>query len=111
MRDKGIDVTEAQANQAAAFIAVIGNAMRVRMTQIMLEGELPVGDLANRIGLSHSATSQHLKKLKMAGMLIQRKDEQSRYCTISKDSAEVLRQLILVGEAHQLNPPGNRPRP
>lgn len=92
-------MTEMQAQRAAAAMAAVANAMRVRMIRIMLEGEVLVGDLADRVGLSQSATSQHLRKLKMAGMLLQRQDRQQRHCTIVPEKVEMLHKLICVAEA------------
>ncbi|WP_139274708.1 metalloregulator ArsR/SmtB family transcription factor [Rhizobium sp. NFR03] len=104
-------MTGRQVNEAAEMLGVLANAMRIRMVHIMLEGELQVGDLANRVSLSSSATSQHLRRFKMAGLLVQRKDEQSRYCTIAPDKVDILQRMISIAEAHQVNQPGNIPRP
>lgn len=91
-------MNESQAMKAAAGIQAISNAMRIRMIQIMLQGELQVGDLAAKVGLSQSATSQHLQKFKRAGLLVQRKDKQWRYCAIEPKRVEILKRLISAGE-------------
>lgn len=91
-------MNEAEAKRAAGRIFAISNVMRIRMAQIMLEGELKVGDLAAKVGLSQSATSQHLQKFRKAGLLVQRKDRQWRYCAIEPSQAKVLQRLISLGE-------------
>ncbi|RYF43624.1 MAG: ArsR family transcriptional regulator [Cytophagaceae bacterium] len=85
-------MTESEAKQAAAIITGLANSARVRMTQIMLTGEIHVGCLSNRVGLSQSATSQHLKIFEGLGIISQRKDQQWRYCAIEPRWVETLKR-------------------
>jgi DNA-binding transcriptional ArsR family regulator len=91
-------VTEDQAERAAEILSVVANPMRIRMIQAMAAGELMVAELSIRTGLSQSATSQQLSKLKRAGVLVQRKDKQSRHCTIDPSIAQTLHRLISIAE-------------
>ncbi|WP_082475508.1 ArsR/SmtB family transcription factor [Rhizobium sp. Leaf341] len=93
-------MTEDQAGRAANILRAIANPMRVRMVQGMAKREIKVGDLANIIGLSPSATSQHLLIFKAAGLLAQRRDKQSQHCRIAPSMSKTLQQLIAVGEEH-----------
>jgi DNA-binding transcriptional ArsR family regulator len=82
----------------AAYIALMANAMRVRLIQLMIDGEQQVGILAESIGLSQSATSQHLSILKTAGLVVIRKDRRFRHYTIKPERAELMQRLIAVAD-------------
>ena len=43
------------------------NPKRLAILRILVDAEIPVGELAHRVGLSQSALSQHLAKLRKAG--------------------------------------------
>nr|WP_281517593.1 MarR family transcriptional regulator [Ferranicluibacter rubi] len=68
------------------------------MIKVVLEGEVNVGALADRAGLSRSATSQHLTKFKVAGLLTQRRDRQSLYYMVTPEWVDFVRQMISIGE-------------
>jgi DNA-binding transcriptional ArsR family regulator len=99
-------MTEEQAQRAAAIMSVVANPMRIRMVQAMADGELTVGELAGRTGLSQASTSHHLLKLKRAGVLVQRKDKQSRHCAVEPSISQTLHGLILIAEQQDANPGG-----
>ena len=48
-------------------------------------GELSVGELVSRIGLSQSALSQHLAKLRAEGLVTTRKEAQTVFYRIADD--------------------------
>jgi DNA-binding transcriptional ArsR family regulator len=89
-------MTEDQAQRIASTLAVLASPMRILMIQAMAEGELTVGKLADKTGLSRTATYQHVLKLRGAGVLVQRKHNQSRYCAIRPSISEPLHRLILI---------------
>ncbi len=91
---------EVEANEASALVKLIANSERIRMLQAMLEGEVRVCALADRAGLAQAATSQHLAKLLIAGIVVQRRDRQSRYNSIVPEWADILRRLIRAAEQH-----------
>jgi DNA-binding transcriptional ArsR family regulator len=76
----------------------MANAMRVRLIQLMIDEEQQVGILAESIGLSQSATSQHLSVLKTAGLIVSRKDRQFRYYTVKPERAELMQRLIAIAD-------------
>jgi DNA-binding transcriptional ArsR family regulator len=55
------------------------NPKRLVILQILIEGEMPVGQLAEKVGLSQSALSQHLSKLRSAKLVQTRRDAQTIY--------------------------------
>ena len=87
-----------QIDKAAPILAAVSNGKRMGIIKMLLSGEHNVGDLAIKVGLSQSATSQHLRLLKLAGVLLQRKDAQTRYCSINPDMTSVVERLIWIAE-------------
>lgn len=65
---------EAQAAEAAAVLKLLANESRLLLLCILItEGEVPVGALAERVGLSQPALSQHLAKLREDGLVSTRR--------------------------------------
>jgi ArsR family transcriptional regulator, virulence genes transcriptional regulator len=77
-------------NEKAALLNVMANAQRLRMLTTMLEGEISVGTLAQKVGLSQSALSQHLAKLRAADIVRTRRDAQTVFYSVKSDSVSVV---------------------
>jgi DNA-binding transcriptional ArsR family regulator len=58
--------------------SVIAEPRRREILDLLREGELPVGDLVDRLGLSQPAVSKHLRVLRDAGLVDVRPDGQRR---------------------------------
>ncbi|WP_043097195.1 ArsR/SmtB family transcription factor [Kallotenue papyrolyticum] len=88
--------------EAAQALARIFKAMadptRVRMLHALSQGELPVCDLAQLIGLSESAVSHQLSLL--YALRIVRRRKHGRHVFYALDD-EHIRRLIEQGMAHQ----------
>ncbi|TKT77392.1 metalloregulator ArsR/SmtB family transcription factor [Aquamicrobium sp. LC103] len=67
------------ADKAAEFLAAIGNGKRFAIMCHLLDGELSVGEIADRVELSQSALSQHLAKLRGLDLVETRRDRQMIY--------------------------------
>jgi|GEM_PF-6872649 len=50
--------------EQARILRAIGTRSRMEIIEVLKQGPLDVGDLAERVGISQSAVSQHLKVLK-----------------------------------------------
>jgi len=61
-----------------AAIEAISHPSRRAMLRLVLDRELPVGELAKRLGVSQPAASQHLKVLRDAGLVRGRVDGRRR---------------------------------
>ena len=69
---------ETQANQASALLKQIGNEHRLLLLcQLARTGEMTVTQLAEAVGLSQSALSQHLAKLRAEGVVGFRREAQT----------------------------------
>jgi DNA-binding transcriptional ArsR family regulator len=69
-------------------------AGRLMILCSLVEGEVPVGVLASQVGLSQSALSQHLSKLRAQKLVKTRRDAQTIYYSSSSEQViKVLRTL------------------
>ncbi|MFG1461498.1 metalloregulator ArsR/SmtB family transcription factor [Xanthobacter sp. DSM 24535] len=71
------DLLARNAPLAAALLASMAHPKRLLALCHLLEGERTAGDLAVRVGLSPSALSQHLAKMRAAGLVDSRRDGQA----------------------------------
>ncbi|MET0171754.1 MAG: metalloregulator ArsR/SmtB family transcription factor [Agrobacterium vaccinii] len=77
--------------KAANLLAAMANAKRVLILEIVSKQEISVGPLAVMAGLSQSALSQHLGKLRGAKLVQTRQHAQTVF--YRSDSDEVRRML------------------
>jgi len=92
------DIAE-NASQVAELLAALANGPRLLvMCHLAAAGELPVGALVNRIGISQSALSQHLAKLREQGLVAFRREGQMLHYRIA--DPKVLRVLELLHELY-----------
>jgi DNA-binding transcriptional ArsR family regulator len=66
-----------EAAPAAEFLSLMANEKRLQILGLIIEREWDVGSLANEIGLSQSALSQHLKKLRDGNLVTVRREAQT----------------------------------
>ena len=60
----------------------------------ILEVELSVGGIDKKVGLSQSALSQHLAKLRNLGLVETRRDRQTIYYSCNSEAVRVLFQAL-----------------
>ncbi len=69
---------EASAGEAATVLRSLGNERRLLiLCNLIGSGETSAGELADAVGLSPSATSQHLSRMREDGLLESRREAQS----------------------------------
>jgi len=85
-----LSLFEASAGRAAALMRLLGNERRLMILCQLLEGELSVGELQPRIGLSQSALSQHLAKMRAEGLVAFRREAQTLWYRIADPRCERL---------------------
>uniref|UniRef100_A0A7C1NWM1 ArsR family transcriptional regulator n=1 Tax=Agrobacterium albertimagni TaxID=147266 RepID=A0A7C1NWM1_9HYPH len=61
---------------SAAVLDAMANPSRLRTLMLICEREWTVGDLAVQIGISQSALSQHLRRLRVAKLVKVRRESQ-----------------------------------
>jgi DNA-binding transcriptional ArsR family regulator len=86
------------------LLAALGNNNRLQIVSHLFEGECSVGSLANKVGLSQSALSQHLSKLRARGLVTTRRDGQTIYYSMRDRRVESL--LSYLDDIFYLDKPG-----
>jgi len=66
--------TQAQVDVAVTVLALLADPTRLRVLWLLGRGDHEVSALSGLTGASASATSQHLAKLRLAGLVSMRKD-------------------------------------
>lgn len=74
----------------SAILAAMANTKRLEILSTLVEGEIPVGKLADQVGLSQSALSQHLAKLRSAKLVQTRREAQTIYYSSNSDEVKAV---------------------
>jgi DNA-binding transcriptional ArsR family regulator len=74
--------TQPQLRAAAATFALLSSPPRLHLAWLMAHETVDVGTLAARVGLGIPTTSQHLGKLRLAGVVAARREGRHTYYTI-----------------------------
>ncbi len=82
---------EAKAAQAAELLSAMANPTRLLILCALVDKERPVHELVAQSGISQSAVSQHLTKMRNLKLVSTRRDAQSIYYRLA--SEEVRRVL------------------
>jgi DNA-binding transcriptional ArsR family regulator len=78
MQLAGLEALGANAGQAANYLKLLANEHRLLiLCQLVMRGEMTVTDLAGKVGLSQSALSQHLARLREDGLVGFRREAQT----------------------------------
>ena len=75
------------ADTAAQLLKMLANGQRLRVLCLLVEGELSVGQINERVDLSQSALSQHLAKLREEELVATRREAQTIYYRLSSGPA------------------------
>ncbi|MCG8672496.1 MAG: metalloregulator ArsR/SmtB family transcription factor [Pseudomonadales bacterium] len=74
-----LNALAANAEQAANLLKAMSNQSRLMILCSLIDEEMTVGQLNERIPLSQSALSQHLAALRKAGLVSTRREAQTIY--------------------------------
>jgi ArsR family transcriptional regulator len=82
---------EARAGEVATMLKALASRARLMLLCKLVEhGEMRVTELAEAVGLSQSALSQHLAKMREEGLVAFRREGQSLFYSISDSRCEAL---------------------
>ena len=82
---------EAEAGSVADLLSALANDRRLLiLCKLVQEGEATVGGLADAVGLSQSALSQHLARMREEGIVTFRRDAQTLWYRIADPRVESL---------------------
>lgn len=86
-----LDQFAARAGEVAEMLKALANRSRLMvLCQLVEHGEMRVGDLAAAVGLSQSALSQHLGRMREEGLVTFRRDGQTLFYRIGDARCEAL---------------------
>ncbi len=89
-----IKSVEENIEQAVNLLKALSNEKRLIIIMALYRGEKSVGELESIVGLSQSALSQHLARLRRDRLVSTRREAQTIYYSLSHESAKnVLRCL------------------
>jgi len=91
-----LSLFEDSAGRAVSLLRTLANERRLMILCQLVEGELSVGALQPRVGLSQSALSQHLALLREEGIVATRREGQSIFYRVADPAA--LRVLQTLAE-------------
>ena len=82
---------EAHAGSVAELLKALGNTRRLMvMCKLLEHREMNVGTLAGELGISQSALSQHLAKMRAEGLVAFRRESQTLWYRIADPRCERL---------------------
>ncbi len=93
--------SDGQMLELAEFYRVFADATRVKLLYQLLDGEKCVGDIAEAVGISQSATSHQLRFLKEKGVVSGRRAGQSIFYRLIDDHIVT---ILAMGLEHVLEP-------
>ncbi|WP_084210233.1 ArsR/SmtB family transcription factor [Corynebacterium sphenisci] len=98
---------------AVEVFSMLADMTRVRIVLALRDGELPVGELACRVGKTPTSVSQHLAKLRMARMVTARQEGTRVFYSLQDEHAANLVIQAIYQAEHAIDgdhPPHQRPR-
>ena len=85
--------------QASALYRLLGDEARLRLLRVLSRERLNVTELTGILGLAQSGVSRHLGLLKDAGLIVEEKDADFTYFTLSptldRDGHRTLRAALV----------------
>lgn len=77
-----------------AALRAIADPRRREILRLVRQGELPAGDIAGHFSVTRPAISQHLRVLKEAGLVAERRDGTRRLYQARPERVEDLRRFL-----------------
>lgn len=82
-----LSLFQESAGRAATLLRLLANEKRLMVLCQLADGELAVGDIQSRVGLSQSALSQHLALLRAEGIVATRREGQAIFYRLDDPAA------------------------
>ena len=77
------------------LLSIAGSDVRLKILYLLnLENELCPCDLADILKMSMPAISQHMRKIKDAGIINSRRDGQTLYYSLNRDETEIFSSIF-----------------
>jgi len=89
-----VNILNQNVEQVSILLKALSNEKRLQIVCALQGGEKAVGELEKIVGLSQSALSQHLARLRRDDILKTRREAQTIYYSIADLSAEKLLEFL-----------------
>jgi len=90
-----LDKMEGSFQKMTKLLSIAGSDVRLKILYLLnLENELCPCDLADILKMSVPAISQHIRKIKDAGIINSRRDGQTLYYSLNKDETEIFNSIF-----------------
>lgn len=88
--------------KAAQLLKAVGNPHRLKIILELMNGEKNVGEINAQVDVSQPALSQHLARMRAAGILTSRRDQRQIYYAIADsrilDALQIIASVTLATE-------------
>ena len=81
-------------DRASEFLKSLANAQRLRILCLVMEGERPVGEIAEAVGAKQSSVSQNLALMRREGLVVSRRSGQTIYYRLADKKLVKLFRLL-----------------
>jgi len=82
--DMPLDVLEDRVEEAVRMLRLLANERRLMvLCHLLARGEMNVGSLADLVGLSQPALSQHLAQMRAEGLVATRREAQTSWYRVA----------------------------
>ncbi|MEO9168975.1 MAG: metalloregulator ArsR/SmtB family transcription factor [Aestuariivirga sp.] len=89
-----ISELSASSGRASEFLKSLANPQRLRILCLIIEGERPVGEIAETIGANQSSVSQNLALMRREGLVVPRRDGQTIYYRLADKNVVKIFKLL-----------------
>ena len=80
---------------AATRFRALGDETRLRLLEILIDGDCSVGELMETTGLGQSLVSHHLRTLRTAGLVSDRRDGRWIFYSLAEPALAAVRETIV----------------
>ncbi len=89
-----VDDLRANAQKASELLKAMSNEKRLMILCYLAGGEKAVGEMEKLVGLSQSALSQHLARLRRDGLVKTRRASQTIYYSLAGGEAQAIMETL-----------------
>ena len=93
-RNMNFVAVQENAKSGSRILKAMANERRLIILCYLSEGERSVGELEELIGISQSALSQHLARLRKDGLVVPRRSSQNVFYSLYGDEARLIIGLL-----------------
>lgn len=90
-----LDTMEGNFEKMSKLLSIAGNQVRLKILFLLnMEQELCPCDIADILEMSVPAISQHIRKIKDAGIITSRREGQTLYYSLNEDETDILNTMF-----------------